>query len=92
MGDANLRCELTVFEAYSRCMSTVESIRTAIKLLSIEERAELTAELCGWTDDDWDRQMKADGAAGKFNSLNRGADAADARGESQPLDDIFHEP
>jgi hypothetical protein len=25
-------------------------------MLSLEERAEITAELCGWTDDDWDRQ------------------------------------
>ena len=73
-------------------MSTVESIRTAIKMLSVEERAEITAELCGWTDDDWDRQMKADGAAGKFASLNREADLAQASGETRPLDDIIHEP
>jgi hypothetical protein len=33
-------------------MSTVESISTAIKMLSVEERAEMTAELCGWTDDE----------------------------------------
>jgi hypothetical protein len=55
-------------------MSAVESIKAAIEKLSVEERAEITAELCGWTDDDWDRQMKADGAAGKFASLNREAD------------------
>ena len=47
-------------------MSTVEKIRTAIERLSLEERAQITAELRGWTDDDWDRQMKADGTAGKF--------------------------
>jgi hypothetical protein len=35
-------------------MSTVEEIKTAIGRLSLEERAEITAELCGWTDDDWD--------------------------------------
>jgi hypothetical protein len=73
-------------------MSAVESIRSAIEMLSVEERAELTAELCGWTDDDWDRQMKADGAAGKFASLNRAADVADASGETRPLDGILHEP
>lgn len=44
-------------------MSTVEEIKAAIDSLSIEERAELTAMLCGWTDDEWDRQMKADAAA-----------------------------
>jgi len=61
-------------------------------MLSIEERAELIAELCGWTNDDWDRQMKADGAAGKFASLNRDSDVAEAGGETRPLDGILHEP
>jgi hypothetical protein len=73
-------------------MSTVEEIKTAIQMLSLEERAEITAELCGWTDDDWDRQMKADGAAGKFESLNHDTDAAHAAGETRPLNDILREP
>ena len=72
-------------------MSTVEEIKTAIQLLSVEERAEIVAELCGWADDDWDRQMKADAAAGKFDSLNREADAAHAVGETRPLNDILQE-
>jgi hypothetical protein len=55
-------------------MSAVESIKAAIQQLSVEERAELTAELCGWTDDDWDRQMKADSVAGKFASLSSRVD------------------
>jgi hypothetical protein len=61
-------------------------------MLSVEERAELTAELCGWTEDDWDRQTKTDGEAGKFVALNREADEAHAGGETQPLDDILREP
>jgi len=73
-------------------MSAVEEIRTAIQRLSLEERAQITAELCGWTDDDWDRQMKADEAAGKFAALNREADAATAAGQTRPLNDILHEP
>ena len=73
-------------------MSTVEEIRTAIERLSLEERAQIIAELCGWTDDDWDRQMKADAAADKFNALNREADAAYAAGQTHPLNDIIHEP
>ena len=73
-------------------MSTVEEIRTAIERLSLEERAQIIAELCGWSDDDWNRQMKADGAAGKFASLNREAEAADAAGQTRPLEDILHEP
>ena len=73
-------------------MSTVEEIRTAIERLSLEERAQIIAELCGWTDDDWDRQMKADAAGGKFAALNREADAAHAAGQTRPLSDMLHEP
>lgn len=70
-------------------MSAVESIKAAIEQLSVEERAEITAELCGWTDDDWDRQMKADSVAGKFASLNQEADAAYAGRETYSLDHIL---
>jgi hypothetical protein len=73
-------------------MSTVEGIRMAIERLSLDERAQITAELCGWTDDDWDLQMKADAAEGQFASLNREADAADVAGQTRPLNDILHEP
>jgi hypothetical protein len=68
-------------------MSTVEEIRRAIQKLKLEERAQITAELCGWTDDEWDRQMKDDAAAGKFDALNREADAANAAGQTRRLDD-----
>ena len=73
-------------------MSTVEEIKTAIGRLSLEERAEIAAELCGWTEDDWDRQMKSDAVAGKFSKLNREADAAHRAGQTLPLDDILREP
>lgn len=73
-------------------MSTVEEIRAALGRLSLEERAELVAELCGWTDDDWDRQMKADAAAGKFEALNREAAAAQSTGQTRPLSNLLAEP
>ena len=73
-------------------MSTVEEIKEAIGRLSLEERAEMLAELCGWDDDDWDRQMKRDAAAGKFATLNREADAALADGQTRTIDDILREP
>jgi len=47
-----------------RVVRTEEEIKAAIARLSLEQRAELVAELCGWQDDDWDRQMKADASAG----------------------------
>ena len=63
-----------------------------ISRLSLGQRAELTAELCGWTDGDWGRPMKPDAAAGKLAPLNREADAAHNVGRTVPLEDILHEP
>src|SRR5437016_994642 len=80
----------TSFAGHLSVMSTVQEIKTAISKLSLEDRAEIAAELCGWTDDDWDRQMKADAATGKFASLNLEADAAQAAGQTLPLNDILH--
>ena len=73
-------------------MSTVEEIKAAIRTLSVEQRAQIMAEFCNWTDDDWDRQMKADAAAGKFDAINREADAEHSAGQTRPLDDILREP
>ncbi len=67
---------------------SVAEIKTAISKLSLEERAELLAELCGWADDDWDRQMKTDATAGKFAILNDAADAAYTARQTDPLDNI----
>jgi hypothetical protein len=73
-------------------MSTVAEIKSAIGQLSLEERAEIISDLCGWTDDGWDRQMKADAAAGRFTALNSDADAVIAAGQSLSLNDILREP
>jgi hypothetical protein len=51
-------------------MGTLKEIKSVIEQLPLEERAVLIAELCGWTDDDWDRRMKSDAKAGKFAVLN----------------------
>jgi hypothetical protein len=73
-------------------MSTVMEIREAIGRLSLEERAEITAELCGWADDDWDRQMQSDAQQGKFAAINRAGDASHASRQTRPLDEILREP
>ena len=70
-------------------MNTVQEIESAIEKLSLEERAELIAKLCGWNDDEWDRQMRADAAAGKFAALNEDAGNAYRSGQTRPLDDIL---
>lgn len=73
-------------------MSTVAEIKAAIDRLTPEERCELEALLHPCEDDDWDRQMKSDAAAGKFDAMNREADAAHRAGKTVPLKDILGEP
>jgi len=69
-------------------MSTVEEIKAAIGQLPLEERAALIAGLCGWTDDDWDRRMKADAKAGKFAALNEDAGNAYRGGRTNLCSDF----
>ena len=73
-------------------MSTVQEIKSAIERLPLEERAALVAELCGWTDDEWDRRMKADAKAGKFAALNEEAGDTYRSGQTKPLDDVLDRP
>ena len=73
-------------------MSTVAEIWSAIQGLSLQERCELEALLHPFEDDDWDRQMKRDAAAGKFDKLHREAEAEHAAGKTIPLTDILREP
>ena len=68
-------------------MSTIAEIREAIAKLSLEEQAELAAELCGWTDDDWDRQMQADAATGKFAAMDAQSREDLRAGRCLPLDE-----
>ena len=56
-------------------MSSVAEIKAAIDRLSFEERRELMASLNSTANDDWDRQMQADAAAGKFDPLVGEAEA-----------------
>ena len=62
-------------------MSTVAKILAAIKELSLEELCELEALLHPFEDDDWDRQMKRDAAAGKFDKLVAQVDDDIAKGK-----------
>jgi hypothetical protein len=62
-------------------MSTVAEIKAAIDQLSLQERCELEALPHPFEDDDWDRQMKRDAAAGKFDKLVTQADDDFAKGK-----------
>jgi hypothetical protein len=73
-------------------MSTVAEIYSAIQELSLQERCELEALLHPFEDDDWDRQMKRDAAAGKFGALHDAAEAEHAADKTISLADILREP
>lgn len=73
-------------------MSTVAEIWSAIQKLSLQERAELAALLHPFADDDWNRQMKADAAAGKLDQFHREAEAEYAAGKTVSLTHILREP
>ena len=72
-------------------MSTVAEIYSAIQELSLQERCDLEALLHPFEDDDWDKQMKRDAAAGKFGALHDAAEAEHAAGKTIPLTDILRE-
>jgi len=55
-------------------MSTVTEIKEAIDRLTPREYCELMSVLHPLEDDDWDRQMNADAAAGKFVAMNEKAE------------------
>ena len=73
-------------------MSTVQEIREAIEQLPVEKRAALVAELCGWSDDEWDRRMKADAKAGKFAAMNEQAGNQYRSGQTKPLNGDLDRP
>jgi len=66
---------------------SVAEIKEAVNKLPVQERLKLLAELCDWPDDEWDRQMKRDAAAGKFAWLNEEAAQAVKSGKVKPLEE-----
>ena len=55
-------------------MTRVEEIKAAIDKLSLSEQAELAKLLHGWTDDEWDQQMKEDLEAGRLDKFLKQVD------------------
>lgn len=72
-------------------MSTVTEIKEAIDRLSPQEYCELMSVLHPFEDDDWDRQMKVDAAAGRFSAMNEKAEQEYSVGRTRPLSDIVEE-
>jgi hypothetical protein len=72
-------------------MSTVAEIKEAIAKLSPREYCELLAELVPHADDEWDRKMKADAAAGRLGFVDRSVEKSAATGTALPLETGFAE-
>lgn len=73
-------------------VSTIPEIKDAIAQLSPQEYCELMAELLPpREDDEWDKQMKADAEAGKFDAMNARADADFKAGLCEPLERMFED-
>jgi hypothetical protein len=72
-------------------MSTVTEIKEAIARLSPQEYCELITDLFSREDDEWNKQMKADFAAGKMDRLTKGTDDAIRHPKTIPLDPILAE-
>ena len=72
-------------------MSTVAEIKEAIDRLAPQEYCELMSALHPFEDDDWDRQMNADAAAGKFAAMNDKAEREYAVGRTRALSDIIED-
>lgn len=72
-------------------MSTVAELKEAIARLSPQEYCELMAELVPQTDDDWDKQMKADAEAGRLDFIDRDVEKAVREGTLIPLERILAE-
>ena len=72
-------------------MTTLLEIKAAIEKLSPRDYAELMAMLHPPVDDEWDRQMMADVAAGRLDRLVEEGRADIAAGRSRPLDELLAE-
>jgi hypothetical protein len=72
-------------------MSRVEQIQREIASLSLEERAELMSSLMNFEDDEWDKQMKRDAAAGKFDKLAQETEEEYRAGKMIPLEKLIEE-
>ncbi len=66
-------------------MTTVDEMLVAFEQLTLEDQAEFFRRVHHWEDDEWDLQMKADAAAGKFDKLIAEAEAEEKAGTLREL-------
>ncbi len=76
---------------YDEGMTTLLEIKSAIDRLSPQEYCELMGMLHPSIDDDWDRQIAADFAAGRLDGIIAEAKADIEADRTVPLETIFDE-
>lgn len=72
-------------------MTTLLEIKAAIDRLPPQEYCELMGMLHPFADDDWDRQIAADHAAGRLGGIIAEARADVAAGRAEPLEMLLAE-
>jgi hypothetical protein len=77
----------SVAEGYGMDMGKIESIEKLLAELTPEEYAQFLGRIYAreFEDDDWDRQMKADAAGGKFDEMSARALRDHRDGKTRPL-------
>jgi hypothetical protein len=78
-------------QGYDWIMTSLLEIKAAIDRLSPQEYCELMAMLHPAVDDDWDRQIAADVAAGRLDGLIAEAKADIEAGRTVPLETVLNE-
>lgn len=76
---------------YNCAMTTLMEIKAAIDQLSPQDYCELMAMLHPSADDEWDRQIAADSAAGRLDHVIAQAKADAAAGRTMPLEQLLDE-
>jgi hypothetical protein len=81
----NYTKQLNSYQQKSYLLMNITEIKTAVKELSQNERAELLEWLDEFQEALWDRQIEEDLKAGKFDQLMRQAEQAFSEGKCREI-------
>ena len=70
-------------------VSTVAGIESALKKLPVKKARAVASWLQDYLDEQWDRQIEQDVAAGKLDKLAEQALAHHRAGRTKPLDEVL---
>jgi hypothetical protein len=73
-------------------MSTVAAVESALRALPVKDAREVAEWLQDYLDQQWDKQMDEDIAAGRLDKLAEQALGRYRAGQVKPLDEIIDQP